>query len=82
MRIDFQELKESITIEQIIAWLNIDLKKTGTHQLRGVCPIHGGSNDRQFVVSTDKNLWGPVPALVGITERRYLRLEPSSQTGG
>ena len=26
--------------------------------------------------------WGPVPALVGIREWRYLRLEPSSQTGG
>ena len=57
MRIDFQDLKANVSIEQIIAWLNIDLKKTGTHQLRGVCPIHGGSNDRQFVVSTDKNLW-------------------------
>ena len=27
-------------------------------------------------------LQGPVPALVGIREWRYLRLEPSSQTGG
>ena len=57
MRIEFQDLKSTIGIEKIIAWLAIDLKKTGTHQLRGVCPIHGGSNDRQFVVSTDKNLW-------------------------
>ena len=57
MRIDFQDLKSTIGIEKIIAWLAIDLKKTGTHQIRGVCPIHGGTNDRQFVVSTDKNLW-------------------------
>ena len=27
-------------------------------------------------------IMGPVPALVGIREWRYLRLEPSSQTGG
>ena len=52
MRVDFQDLKANVSIEQIIAWLNIDLKKTGTHQLRGVCPIHQGSNDRQFVAST------------------------------
>ena len=57
MRIDFLELKATVSIEQIIAWLSIDLKKTGAHQLRGICPIHNGSNDRQFVVSTDKNLW-------------------------
>ena len=57
MKVDFQELKATISIEQVLAWLSIDLKKTGAHQLRGVCPIHGGSNDRQFVVSTDKNLW-------------------------
>ena len=57
MKVDFQDLKASVSIEQVLAWLAIDLKKTGTHQLRGVCPIHGGSNDRQFVVSADKNLW-------------------------
>ena len=57
MKVDFQDLKASVSIEQVLAWLSIDLKKTGTHQLRGVCPIHGGSNDRQFVVSADKNLW-------------------------
>ena len=57
MKVDFQELKATIGIEQVLGWLAIELKKTGTHQLRGCCPIHNGSNDRQFVVSTDKNLW-------------------------
>jgi CHC2 zinc finger len=57
MRVDFQELKSKIGIGQVLTWLGIELKQAGQHQLRGPCPIHNGSNDRQFVVSTDKNLW-------------------------
>ena len=57
MRVDFQELKATIGMSQVLAWLGIDLKQSGQHQLRGACPIHNGSSDRQFVVSTDKNLW-------------------------
>ena len=54
--VNFAELKAKLPIERVIAILGIDLKKTG-EQLRGCCPIHKGTDPRQFVVTPAKDLW-------------------------
>jgi hypothetical protein len=36
--------------------LELELKPSG-NQMRGICPIHGGSNNREFVVTPAKGLW-------------------------
>jgi DNA primase len=54
--IDFAELKERVSIENVLTMLGVELAKRPNGQLRGVCPIHGGS-DRGFVVTPSKGLW-------------------------
>jgi DNA primase len=54
--VDFNELKSKITIEQVLDMFGVKTRKSGD-QLRGCCPIHGGTNDRQFVVTPSKGLW-------------------------
>lgn len=54
--IDFAKLKEEITIDQVIQMLDLDLKQSGK-QLRGHCPIHDGSDPREFVVTPAKGLF-------------------------
>lgn len=52
--IDFQDLKTRVSVEQVLAMLNIHLKKNGS-QLRGTCPICNQGGDRVFVVTPDRN---------------------------
>lgn len=56
--LDFQTLKRTVAIEQVLAarGLNILFKKRGD-RLIGPCPIHGGDNPTAFVVSISENLW-------------------------
>ena len=55
--IDFNSLKSSVGIRQILETYSVSgLKKAGD-QLRGKCPIHGGSHDRQFIVWPAQNSW-------------------------
>lgn len=54
--VDFAELKSRVSIEDVIGWLGIELKRSG-EQLRGACPIHQGTNERQFVVTPAKDLF-------------------------
>lgn len=54
--IDFAKLKEEISIDQVLDMLDIDLNKSGK-QLRGFCPIHEGSEPREFVVTPAKGLF-------------------------
>ncbi len=56
--LDFQVLKRTVTVEQVLAARGIDelFKKRGD-RLIGPCPIHGGDNPTAFVVSISKNLW-------------------------
>lgn len=55
--IDFQHLKDEITIEQVLSAYGVAGLHPSGAQLRGPCPIHEGSNDRQFVVWPDKGTW-------------------------
>ena len=54
--VDFKQLKDQVSIEQVVSMLNLQLKKHGD-QLRGRCPIHHGDNDREFVVTPAKGLF-------------------------
>lgn len=54
--IDFAQLKAEISIDQVIEMLGINLKQSGK-QLRGYCPIHDGSDPREFVVTPAKGLY-------------------------
>lgn len=54
--VDFKSIREKVSIEQVASWLGFELKRTGD-TLRGCCPVHQGSNPRQFVVTPAKGLW-------------------------
>jgi hypothetical protein len=55
-RIDFADLKQKISIEQVAAALGAKLKAHGP-QLRGVCPICNEGGDRGFVVTSAKGVY-------------------------
>jgi len=53
-RVYFEQLKRTVSIEAVLARYGVELKRQGS-TLKGCCPIHQGSNARQFVVSN--GLW-------------------------
>ena len=53
--VDFQHLKATISIEQVLDMLGIKHLKPHGQALRGVCPICQIGNDRTFVVTPAKN---------------------------
>jgi DNA primase len=56
--IDFSLLKKRVSIVDVLKAYDLyaDLKKSGD-QLRGICPIHEGSDKREFIVTPSKNEW-------------------------
>lgn len=54
-KIDFQELKARVSLEQVMQLLQLNLKRSAG-QFRGACPVHGG-NDRTFVVTPNKGFY-------------------------
>jgi DNA primase len=54
--IDFNELKQRVTIEQAADMLGLKLTKSGA-QRRGTCPICKGGGDRAFVITPAKGLY-------------------------
>lgn len=57
--VDFAAIKEAVTIRQVLDHYDLldTLKSSGTDSLRGPCPIHQGTNPKQFSVSLSKNCW-------------------------
>ena len=56
--VDFKEIKDWVSMEMVLeryGLLNL-LKKSGNN-LVGRCPIHNGSNPRQFSVNLDRNIF-------------------------
>lgn len=55
---DFHQIKRSVSFAAILERYNIlaALKPSGK-SLVGACPVHGGTNKRQFVVDLQKGLW-------------------------
>lgn len=56
--VNYSEIKEKVTLAQVLERYGIlaGLKKSGSN-LVGVCPIHQGSNPRQFSVTLERNIW-------------------------
>ena len=57
-RIDFEQLRRTVPITAVLEKYGIlgTLKRSGA-QLKGPCPIHGGTKSRSFVVDPQKNVW-------------------------
>jgi hypothetical protein len=56
--LDFEELRRAVPLVAILDHYGItpNLKRVGA-QLTGCCPIHRGSNPRQFACDLNKNVW-------------------------
>jgi DNA primase len=56
--IDYKDIKAGISLEMILNRYGLlgKLRKSGSN-LVGCCPIHQGSNDRQFSVNLERNLF-------------------------
>ncbi len=57
-RVYFEQIKRLVRLESVLARYGVldQLKRSG-RQLTGCCPIHKGTNKKQFVVDLDKQLW-------------------------
>lgn len=56
-KMELDEIKQRLSIEEVLSYYGIvNLKRSG-NLLHGSCPIHQGDNPRAFNVSLDKNLW-------------------------
>lgn len=54
--IDFEELKQRVSIEQAVSLLNLDVAMSGK-QRRGKCPVCEGNSDRNLVITPDKSVY-------------------------
>jgi DNA primase len=56
--VDFNEIKENVSMEMVLNHYGLvdKLKKSGKN-LVGCCPIHKGSNNRQFSVNLERNIF-------------------------
>lgn len=56
--VDFKEIKEKVSMQMVLDHYGLldRLKKSGP-SLVGCCPIHSGTNPRQFSVTLDKNVF-------------------------
>ena len=57
-RVECAEVRRMVPLEKILDRYGVlaGLKRAGS-QLAGCCPIHNGSNRKQFVVNLDENSW-------------------------
>ena len=56
--VDFKEIKQKVTMKMVLDYYGVfDALKPSGNNLVSCCPIHKGSNPRQFSVSLEKNLW-------------------------
>lgn len=54
----FKDIKQKVTMEMVLRRYGIfDGLKLAGNNLTGCCPIHGGSNPRQFSVSLERNVF-------------------------
>ncbi len=55
--VDFKVIKERVSIEMVLGYYGLErLKKSGKNRV-GCCPIHKGSNPRQFSVDPARNIF-------------------------
>ena len=53
--VDFSRVRQQVSIEQVVAWLGLDLVEKNK-QLRGPCPINDGGH-RALVITPAENCW-------------------------
>lgn len=54
----YKEIKQNITIEMVLNHYGLmDKLKPAGKSLVGCCPIHAGTNPRQFSVNLERNIW-------------------------
>jgi len=54
--VDYKAIKEAVTMQMVLDKYGIKLKKSGKNYVC-CCPIHKGTNFRQFSVNLEKNIW-------------------------
>lgn len=54
--IDFKEVKEKVSLEEVAHRLNLPLKPSGD-QFRGCCPLCDGDDPRSFVITPSRGLY-------------------------
>ena len=54
--VDYKMIKERVTMQMVLNKYGIKLKKSGKNHV-SCCPIHNGTNFRQFSVNLVKNIW-------------------------
>lgn len=54
--VDFKEIKEKVTIKMLLDHYQVELTKSGKNYV-GSCPIHKGTNPKQFSVNLERNIW-------------------------
>ena len=54
--LNFREIKQAISIQQVCDWLAIELHREGS-SFRAKCPTCDGDNPRALVVNTSKQIW-------------------------
>jgi DNA primase len=58
--VDFKAVKQAVTIEQVVAYYGLQLRKSGPGTLRGRCPLPSHSSKDSsvsFSINTTKNVW-------------------------
>jgi len=54
--VDYKAIKETVSMQMVLDQYGIKLKKSGKNYVC-CCPIHKGTNFRQFSVNLEKNIW-------------------------
>lgn len=79
--VDFTAIKQSIALAPLLQHYHVKLRRSGSDQYRGCCPIHGGEGRDAFHANLRKNVFhcfacgagGTVLDLVAAMERCSLR---------
>lgn len=58
-RIDFRRLRETVSMEDVLALLGWRAARRSGAQLRGPCPVHGSPSpaSTSFAVHLERNVW-------------------------
>lgn len=54
--VDFDEVKKLVSMQMVLDRYGIKLKSSGKNKI-SCCPIHKGTNNRQFSVNLNRNIW-------------------------
>jgi DNA primase len=56
-RLDFAAIKRGVSLESVLRQYRVQLRRCGTDQYRGCCPIHGGEGRDAFHVNLARNIF-------------------------